>query len=75
MMLTHVNNIFGIRVNNVSSNGSINFGNVIHKGHSANSKSVGGQTVIGDAINSPVNNVERNVVSDPDVVDQLQTQV
>jgi hypothetical protein len=73
--MTHVNNIFGIRINNVSSNGSVNFGNVIHKGHSANSKSVGGQTIIGDAFNSSANNFDKNLVSDPDLLDQPQSQV
>lgn len=70
-----INNIFGIRVNNVSSNGSINFGNVIHKGHSANSKSVGGQSVIGDSIGSQANSFEKNLVSDPDLIDQPQNQL
>jgi hypothetical protein len=63
-----INNIFRIKVNNVSSNGSINFGPTIHKGHKADSKSVGGQTVIGDA--SPAENMEKNMVSDPDRIDQ-----
>lgn len=74
--MTHINNIFNIRVNNVSSNGSINFGNVIHKGHTANSKSVGGQTVIGDSLYSPANhNFNRNIANDPDVVDQPESQI
>jgi hypothetical protein len=71
--MTHINNIFNIKVNNVSSNGSINFGNVIHKGHAANSKSVGGQTVIGDA--SPSSMIDKNAVADPDLVDQPQKQL
>lgn len=71
--MPHVNNIFNIKVNNVSSNGSINFGNTIHKGHSANTKSVGGQTVIGDA--SPSANFGKNLVSDPDLIDQPQKQL
>ncbi|WP_202078430.1 spore germination protein [Caldalkalibacillus salinus] len=70
--MPHVNNIFNIKVNNVSSNGSINFGNTIHKGHKADSKSVGGQTVIGDA--SPAANFDKNIVKDPDVLDQPQKQ-
>ncbi|EGL82725.1 Spore germination protein gerPA/gerPF [Caldalkalibacillus thermarum TA2.A1] len=73
--VTHINNIFGIRINNVSSNGSVNFGNVIHKGHSANSKSVGGQTVIGDAVNGPATNFDKNLVKDPDLIDQPQKQL
>ena len=73
--MAHINNIYALRINNISSNGSVNFGNVIHKGHSANSKSVGGQVVIGDAFNSPANNFEKNLVSDPNVFDQTQAQV
>lgn len=71
--MPHINNIFNFKVNNVSSNGSINFGNTIHKGHKADSKSVGGQTVIGDA--SPSCMVDKNAVADPDFVDQPQKQL
>lgn len=71
--MAHINNIFNIKINNISSNGSVNFGNTIHKGHSANAKSVGGQSVIGDA--SPANMVNRNAVSDPDLIDQPQKQL
>ena len=74
--MPHVNNIFNIRVNNVSSNGSVNFGNVIHKGHMANSKMVGGQTILGDTFNSPViYSYNRNLLNDPDVNDQAQAQL
>jgi hypothetical protein len=68
-----VNNIFNIKITNVSSNGSINFGNVLHKGHAANQKSVGGFSVIGDA-SAGLNN-ELNNVGDPDVMDQPNSQV
>ncbi len=71
-----VNNIFNIRVNNVSSNGSVNFGNVIVKGNMANSKMIGGQTIVGDSFNSPsVYNFNRNIANDPDVNDQAQAQL
>lgn len=73
--MPHINNIFNFRVNNISSNGSINFGNTIHKGHKADSKSVGGQTVIGDSFNSPSTNIDKNIVSDPDLIDQPQKQL
>lgn len=73
--MPHINNIFNFRVNNISSNGSINFGNTIHKGHKADSKSVGGQTVIGDSLNSPSTNIDKNIVSDPDLIDQPQKQL
>lgn len=62
-----VNNIFNVKISNVSSNGSINFGNTLHKGYSANQKSVGGFSVIGDG--SFGVNKEMSNVSDPDLVD------
>ncbi len=71
--MPHVNNIFNIKINNISSNGSVNFGNTIHKGHNANQKQVGGQTIIGDA--SPSVMAGKNFVKDPDFVDQPQKQV
>lgn len=71
--MTHINNIFNIKINNISSNASVNFGNTIHKGQIANEKSVGGQTVIGDA--SPSSMFDKNVVSDPDFIDQPQKQI
>lgn len=74
--MPHINNIFNIRINNISSNGSVNFGNVIIKGNSANAKSVGGQSVTGDLIASPANhNFNKNIANDPDLIDQPQTQV
>jgi hypothetical protein len=63
-----IRNIVNLKVNNVSSNGSINFGPTIHKGLNANSKEVGGQSVIGDG-NFAWSN-EKNIISDPDIVDQ-----
>lgn len=69
--MTHVNNIFNIRINNISSNGSVNFGNVIIKNNTANSKAVGGQSVIGDSFASPANhNFNKNLMNDPDLIDQ-----
>lgn len=73
--VTPVNNIFNVKIDNISSNGSVNFGNVIHKGHTANSKSVGGQTVIGDSLIRPVTYFDKNLVGDPDFVDQPSKQL
>jgi hypothetical protein len=70
---THANNIFNIKIDNISSNGNLNFGNVIQEGLLANSKSVGGQSVIGDL--SPSGMVNGNIVTDPDAVDQPQSQL
>lgn len=74
-MLTHINNIFGIRVNSASNNASINFGNVLHKGHQANVKMSVGYAQAGDANFSPLQFNNANLVNDPDVKDQTQTQV
>ncbi|WP_240688989.1 spore germination protein [Ammoniphilus sp. YIM 78166] len=73
--MTHINNIFNVRVNNVSNNASINFGNVIHKGHQANVKANIGQALMGDAFYSPANNFNKNIHIDPDLIDQPQAQV
>lgn len=74
--LAHINNIFNIRINSVSSNGSVNFGNVILKGNSADSKTVGGQSVVGDTFASPANhNLVKNILTDPDAIDQSQSQL
>lgn len=75
MFFTHKNNIGGLLVRNVSSNGSVNMGNGILKGFAGNSQAVGGQTVIGDAFNSPTPSFGLNVVNDPDLIDQPQAQV
>jgi len=68
-----INNIFNIKISSVSSNGSINFGNTLHKGHTADQKSVGGYSVIGDGTFSL--NRALNVGSDPDINDQISNQV
>jgi len=63
-----VNNIFSVKISSVSNNGSVNFGNTLHKGHSVNQKSVGGTVSIGDAsLNSQR---QLNKVNDPDFLDQ-----
>jgi len=67
-----VNNIFNIKITSVSSNGSVNFGNTLHKGHTANEKGVGGVAIIGDGsfgIGKEINNV-----NDPDFIDQANKQ-
>jgi hypothetical protein len=61
-------NIFNIKINEVATGGAVNFGDNIISGNAANSKAVGGNTVIGDATSSV--NADRNNVLDPDVSDQ-----
>ncbi|WP_245628091.1 spore germination protein [Shouchella shacheensis] len=73
--MTHLNNIFGIRVNNASNNASMNFGNVLHKGHQANVKLNVGYLQAGDANFSPLQFNNANLTNDPDVSDQGQAQV
>lgn len=68
-----VNNIFNIKITYVANNGSINFGSTLHKGHTANQKSVGGFSVIGDG--SLGINSELSKVNDPDFSDQPNSQV
>ncbi|MBM4765217.1 spore germination protein [Bacillus sp. B15-48] len=74
-MATHINNIFGIRVNSIANNGSINLGNVLHKGHQANVKMNVGYYQAGDANFSPLKFNNANFANDPDVKDQPQFQV
>lgn len=75
MKVTHVNNIYNLKINGVNTAGSVNFGNVIHKGHQANVKSNIGSNQLGDSINSPsqFNNINKSL--DPDVLDQAQKQL
>ncbi|MCR8843895.1 MULTISPECIES: spore germination protein [Paenibacillus] len=62
--MPNVFNIFNIRVNAISSNGSVNLGNTIIKGNTTETKSVGGNSVVGDCTSS-INN-ETNLVNNPD---------
>ena len=62
-----INNIFNIKVNNVSSNGSISFGSTVHDGHSVNDKSQGTNTSIGDF--SPLHTLNKNFANDQDMFD------
>ncbi|WP_018933169.1 spore germination protein [Gracilibacillus lacisalsi] len=71
----HTNNIFGIRINTIMSNGSVNFGNVWHTNQQANIKMNVGYYQAGDANNSPLRFENKNYAFDSDVVDQPQQQV
>lgn len=75
MLPTHINNIFGIRINNVSNNAAISYGNAAHKGHQANVKLNSGYTQPGDANFSPLQFNNSNISNDPDVIDTPQSQV
>ncbi len=73
--MAHINNIYNLKVNGVSTAGSINFGNVINKGHQANVKANINDFEIGDDVSSPSQSNNLNVSNDPDVQDQNQAQV
>ncbi|WP_164215127.1 spore germination protein [Virgibacillus sp. YIM 98842] len=75
MASSHVNNVFGIRVNSIANNGSLNLGNVLHKGHQANVKMNVGYYQNGDANQSPLKFNSYNYAADPDIKDQGQKQV
>lgn len=70
---THINNLFNLKVNALFSNATMNMGNAIHKGHSANVQLIGRQIIIGDL--SPSGMIDGNAVTDPDIIDQPQVQV
>ncbi|WP_423408141.1 spore germination protein [Heyndrickxia sp. MSNUG] len=61
-------NLFYIKVNSISGNGSITIGNGIHNSHTANDKSQGINASYGDT--SPAEALMENVYIDPDVNDQ-----
>lgn len=61
-------NIYSIKVNSISNNGSLNIGDALHNAHTANSKSQGVNSSFGDT--SPTTSGMENVYIDPDVNDQ-----
>jgi len=75
MIPTHVNNIFGIRMNSLTNNASMTYGNSAQKGHQSNMKQNNGYWQPGDAYFSPVQFNVSNISQDPDALDQPQAQV
>jgi hypothetical protein len=63
-----VNNIFNLKITSVSQNGSINFGNTLHRDMTVNQKIIGSSILIGDGSLS-LSRLLNNVV-DRDVQDQ-----
>ncbi|MCP8967223.1 spore germination protein [Ectobacillus ponti] len=61
-------NIYSIKVNSISNNGSINIGEVFHNAPTANSKTQGLNASYGDL--APTTAGMENVFIDPDVNDQ-----
>ncbi|UOQ45088.1 spore germination protein [Halobacillus salinarum] len=66
-----INNIYNIKVNSISHNGSVNIGDALHNSPTANSKATGQNTSYGDA--APASAGMENVYIDPDVEDQGQS--
>ena len=60
-------NIYSLKINNVSNNGSINIGDALHNAHTANTKSQGTNSSFGDI--SPTESTMENVFFDPDLND------
>ncbi|MFD0049501.1 spore germination protein [Actinomycetes bacterium NPDC127524] len=61
-------NIYSLKINNISSNGSINIGESLHNSPTANTKSQGQNSSYGDF--APPHAVMENVFIDPDLNDQ-----
>lgn len=63
-------NIFNVKTNGVTQNGSLDIGPAIHNSHTANSKLFGANFSLGDF--SPASSLMNTGVLDPDVSDQDQ---
>lgn len=61
-------NLYCMKVNSISGNGSITIGEASHNSHTANNKSQGINSSYGDT--SPTESQMENVYIDPDVNDQ-----
>ncbi|WP_421385475.1 spore germination protein [Bacillus salacetis] len=66
-MPSTVINLYYLKVNSVSGNGSITIGEAVHNSHTANSKSQGTNSSFGDT--SPTEGIMENILIDPDVND------
>ncbi|TVY10260.1 spore germination protein [Paenibacillus cremeus] len=61
-------NIFLIKINSISNNGSFSIGETFHHGHSVHSKSTGTNSSYGDSSGAVAQ--MRNTYIDPDLNDQ-----
>ncbi|WP_210023071.1 MULTISPECIES: spore germination protein [unclassified Paenibacillus] len=68
MPLSTVINIFSMKINSISNNGSVNIGESFHNSHTANSKTTGENSSYGD--HAPPTATMKNIYIDPDVNDQ-----
>ncbi|OYD07037.1 spore germination protein [Paludifilum halophilum] len=62
-----VNNIYNLKIHNISGTGSANFGNTINIGPDSETKTVGGSSPIGDHGRNL--DMEKNWVNDRDFID------
>ncbi|WP_062349947.1 spore germination protein [Bacillus kwashiorkori] len=61
-------NLYYLKINSVSGNGSVTVGEATHNSHTANSKSQGVNSSFGDL--APAEGMMENIYIDPDVNDQ-----
>ncbi|WP_071459847.1 spore germination protein [Bacillus massilinigeriensis] len=61
-------NIYSLKINNISNNGSLNIGDSLHNSPTANTKSQGQNASYGDY--APPTAAMENVFIDPDLNDQ-----
>lgn len=66
--MSTVVNLYCMKVNSISGNGSVTIGEAIHNSHTSNNKSQGFNSSYGDT--SPTESMMENVYIDPDVNDQ-----
>ncbi|KKK39045.1 hypothetical protein WQ57_04450 [Mesobacillus campisalis] len=67
-MTSCVVNVYYLKINSISGNGSITIGEAAHNSHTANSKSQGTNSSFGDY--SPSDALMENLLNDPDLNDQ-----
>jgi hypothetical protein len=67
-MTSCVVNVYYLKINSISGNGSITIGEASHNSHTANSKSQGTNSSFGDY--SPSEALMENLLNDPDINDQ-----
>jgi hypothetical protein len=63
-------NLYCMKVNSISGNGSVTIGEAIHNSHSSKNKSQGLNSSYGDT--SPTESIMENILIDPDVNDQSE---
>ncbi len=63
-------NLYYLKINSISGNGSITIGEAAHNSHTANNKSQGINSSFGDT--SPAESIMENFLNDPDVNDQTE---